>query len=396
MAFMNYDVTLLLAEHIDMDSMASFMLSSKANYRLIRGYEQSIVKAKIAKIVHDPMLMPPLGSLLSSAAPGQSGFDRMVLEPVSFAVAKELESRQHQINTLFSSGSPNPCSRPELMETINRLALFQNLPPNQMERLTDGLKDACAVADRIADCAAFVHLKQKPKTGCLKEGRRSVEHEAHLARQRYIRSLPPIRLAFLTLLASLVGMEYASQRLQSADSDPFWSERVTSVKETFLRHGTVVICALLCPFEAEAEAADTSSSTRPGDSDACRSLPARSESARYYTSQVTEVLGELLEYEGWHWGTSRPAEQDGDARPIPDSLHMTMLQAFQSPEDAEEVDQSPDLEAVEKEDDADAGWLFNIDILDHGTDDGGDNPSPLMAAKPDAREALILKWIKQG
>jgi hypothetical protein len=384
MAFLNYDVAVLLAEHVDMDSMASLMLSSKANYQLIRGYEQSIVKARIAKTVRDPMLRPPLGTLLSSAAPSQPGVGRKVLEPVSFAVAKELESRQHQINTLFGSGSPtSPCGRP-LIEAVNKLAPFQNLPPNQMERLTDGLKDACAVADRIADCAALVHLDQKPETSSLNDA-------VHLARQRYIRSLPPIRLAFLTLLASLVGMEYA-QRLQSTHSDPFGWERVTSVKETFLRHGTVVIGALLGPFQSTTEATKNASSpTRP-----CHFCHARSPSARYYTSQVNEVLADLLEYEGWHWGTSQPGEHDGNVRPVPDSLHMTMLQAFQSPEEeAEEVDQPLDSEDVRKEGDADADWLFNIDILDYDDGNGDEDPAPLMATKLDPREALILKWIKR-
>jgi hypothetical protein len=389
MALISYDITMLIAEHVDMDSMAPFMLSSKTNYQLIRGHERSIVMAKITKMVHDPMLRPPLGALLSSSAPGQPGLNRKVLEPVSFAVARELESRARQINNLLNTRSTRPCGQ-SVMEVINRLALFQNLPPNQMERLIDGFKDACTVADRIADCAAFVHLEQKPKTGHLKDRGWVVEHEVHLARQRYIRSLPPIRLAFLTLLASLMGMKYA-QDLQCPDSDPFQWERVTAFKETFLRHGTVVICALLCP--SEDEATDTSSSNRTGDFGACHSPHARTESARYYTSQVTAVLMELLEYEGGHWEFLQAAEHDGNARPIPDSLHMTMLQAFQGPEEVEEANQGP--EDVEEEENADGDWLFNINVLDHDPDNADDNPSPLMSIKPDPREALILKWIKQ-
>ncbi|KAK4156585.1 hypothetical protein C8A00DRAFT_30550 [Chaetomidium leptoderma] len=385
MALINCDITVLIAEHVDMNSMAPFMLSSKANYQLIRGHERSIVKAKIAKMVHDPMLRPPLGALLSSSALRQPGLDRKVLEPVSFAVAKELESREGRINSLFSSKSTSPCGQP-LMEAINRLAIFQDLPPNHMERLIDGFKDACRVADRIADCAAVVHLEPKPETGGLRDEGWAVEHEVHLARQRYIRSLPPIRLAFLTLLASLTGMEYA-QELQSLDSDPFQWERVTAFKETFLRHGTVVICALLCP--SEAEATDTA-----GGFGACRSPHARSESARYYyTSQVDVVLMELLEYERGRWGSSGFLEHDGNVRPIADSLHMTMLQAFQGFPEAEEVNQLP--EDVEAEEDADAGWLFSINVLDYDTDNANDDPLPRISIKPDPREALILKWIRQ-
>ncbi|KAL2126068.1 hypothetical protein VTI74DRAFT_1829 [Chaetomium olivicolor] len=387
MALISYDVTVLIAEHVDMDSMASLMFSSKTNYQLIKAHERSIVKAKIAKMVHDPMLRPPLGALLSSLAQGQSGLDRKVLEPVSFAVVKELESRERQINSLFSSRSTSPCGQP-LMEVINRLAIFRNLPPNQMERLIDGFKDACTVADRIADCAAFAHLKQEAKTGLLKDLGWAAEHEVHLARQRYIRSLPPIRLAFLALLASLAGMKYA-QVLQSPGADPFQWERVTAFKETFLRHGTVVICALLCP--SDAEDTDTSSSVRTDNFAACHSRRARSESAQYYKSQVASVLMELLEYEGGQWGSSRPAEHDGNARPIPDSLHMTMLQAFQGCEEAKEVDEIPE----DVKQDADGDWWFNSNALDYDTDNVDDNASPLMSIKLDPRDALVLKWIKQ-
>src|SRR5690349_10639139 len=82
MALINYDVTLLIAEHLDMDSMVSLMATCRTNYQLIRGHERSIVKAKIAKLAHDPMLRPPLGALLSSSAPRQPGLDREVLSPL--------------------------------------------------------------------------------------------------------------------------------------------------------------------------------------------------------------------------------------------------------------------------------------------------------------------------
>ncbi|KAK3297921.1 uncharacterized protein B0H64DRAFT_393399 [Chaetomium fimeti] len=378
MALISYDLAVLVAEHVDMDSMASFMLSSKTNYQLIRGHERSIVKAKVGRMVQDPMLQPPLGALLSSlpAAPGRPGPDRKVLEPASFAVANELESRERRINRLFNSRSTSGRS-PALTEIINKLALFQNLPPTQMEHLIDGFKDACRVADRIADCAASVHLEQKPNTGHLRDTKWAIDYDIHLARQRYIRSLPPIRLSFLTLLASLMGMEYAKQ-LQSPHSDPFQWERVTAFKETFLRHGTVVLCALLCPPETEATDAPSPSP----------SPCARSELAGYYSSQVAAVLMELLAYEGGHWGFPRPAEHDGEARPIPDGLHMTMLQAFQGLEEEEAEE--------EEEEDVDGDWLFNINVLDGDMEDVEDDPSSsLPEIKLDPREALILKWIKQ-
>lgn len=385
MALISYDVTVLIAEHVDMDSMVSFMLSSKTNYRLIKGHERSIVKAKIAKMVQDPMLRPPLGALLSSAAPS---LVRKALEPVSFAVAKELESRERRITSIFSPRSTSPCGQP-LLDTISRLALFQTLPPAQMEHLIDGFKDACRVADRIADCAAFVRLEQKSQTGHLKDGGWIVEHEVHLARQTYIRSLPPIRLAFLTLLAGLMGM-ICARELQSPDSDPFHWERVTAFKEAFLRHGSVLICALLCP--SDAEGTDMFTSTRTDGFAAYHSPHARSESARYYASEVAVVFAELLEYEGGHRGPSPPSGHDGNAKVIPDSLHMTMLQAFQSLEEVE-VDQP--REYVEEEEDVDGDWLFSIDVLDYDIDNADDNPSPPMAIQLDAREALILRWVEQ-
>ncbi|KAH6851198.1 hypothetical protein B0I37DRAFT_373440 [Chaetomium sp. MPI-CAGE-AT-0009] len=396
MALISYDLTVLIAEHVDMDSMAPFMLSSKANYQLIRGHERSIVKAKLGRMVRDPMLRPPLGALLSSSSiprgPGLEGLGRRVLDPLSFAVANELELRERRINSLFDSKSTNFRGQ-SLMETINRLSLFQNLPPSRMHRLMDGFKDACRVADRIADCAAAVHLEQKPDTNHLKNKRWIIDHEIHLARQRYIRSLPPIRLAFLTLLSSLMGMEYA-QQLQSPHSDPFQWERVTAFKETFLRHGTVVLCALLCP-PPQTEATETPASRQTGSCAICRhgstSPRAQSEPAGYYTAQVAAVLMELLAYEGGHWGFLRPAEHDGEARPIPDGLHMTMLQAFQCPKEEEAAEEEEDEE--EQEEDVDGDWLFNIAVLDDDTE-ADDGPSPLPQIKPDPREAVILKWIK--
>lgn len=386
MALLSYDITLLIAEHVDMDSLAPLMATSKTNYNLIRSHERSIVKTKIANMVHDPLLTPPLGALLSSATSSQPGLDREVLGPLSFAVATELESRKREINRLFSSRSQAPCAK-SLTEAINRLPLLQNLPVNQTERLIDGFKDACVVADRIADCAALIHLQQEPKTGPLKDRSWAVEQEVHLARQNYIRSLSPIRLAFLALLTSLMGMEYA-QKFQTPDSDPFQWERVVAFEETFLRHGTAIICALLCPSEAEA-------TDRTGDVAAGHPHHARNESAaRYYKSEVNVVLNELLEYEGGHWASSGPAEQDGDARPMLDSLHMIMLRAFQAPEEAQEVDQA--AEDVEEEADDDGDWLFKIDVLSYDVEDGDANPSPLGSTDPDAREALILKWIRQG
>lgn len=389
MALISCDVTVLIAEHVDMDSMAPFMLCSKTIHQLLRGHERSIVKAKITQLVHDSMFRPPLGALLSSSAPDQPGVNRKVLEPMTYDVAKELESRERRINRLFSSGSTSPHGHP-LMETMKRLALFQNLPPCQMERLIDGFKDACRVADRIADCAALVHLEQKPKTGHLEVREGAIQHEVHLARQQHIRSLSPIRLAFLTLLASVIGMQFA-QELPVSDSDPLCWERVIAFKETFLRHGTVVICALLCHSESEVKA--TSSSGVTENFAACHSPHAGSDMARYYTSQIAEVLAELLEYEKGHWDSLRHAEHGTDARPILDSLHMTMLQAFPGREEPEWMDEP--RENVEEEDYAYGNWLFNIGVLDYDTDHGDDNSLTESLIKPDPRESLILEWIKQ-
>ncbi|KAH6613400.1 hypothetical protein F5144DRAFT_661515 [Chaetomium tenue] len=356
MALISHDLTVRIAEHVDMDSMVPLMLSSRTNYQLIRGYERSIVKAKLARMAHDPILNPPLGALLSSSTvpgkPGMGAADRRVLEPGSFAVTAELELRDRRINGLFNPESTTSlCGGRPLTETISRLPLFQNLPPNQMTRLIDGLKDACHVADRIADCAASVHLDQqqdKPTTTTHPKDKNhvpgqqlsAIDHETHLTRQQHIRSLPPIRIAFLTLLASLLGAEYAQQLRHAPHPDPFQWERVTAFKEAFLRHGTVLVAALLgpsgrgtegeCEGEAESntEAATAgtclSSSAQTGDGGgggggggfaACQpdGPRARSGSAtRYYTSQVTAVLMELLAYEGVHWGFLRPAGDEGE------------------------------------------------------------------------------------
>jgi hypothetical protein len=405
MALISYDVTLLIAEHVDMESLLPFMLSCKANYQLIRGHERSIVKAKIANKAHDPTLLSPLGALLSSPAPRQAGLSRNILEPVSFAVAKELESRERQINRLFSSSPPSPCGQP-LMHAIRQLPLFQNLPPHQMDRLIDGFKDACTVADHIADCAALLHPQQQPPK---QQPKWAAEHEIHLTRQSHIHALPPIRLAFLTLLTSLLGMEYAQTLHTPPDSDPFHWERVTAFKETFLRHGTGVVCALLCPPPSSAEGtpsspSSSSSSSRSGAGHAHGHDARGGESARrYYRSQVDAVLAELLEYERGHWASARPAEEEqeeGDARPVEDGLHMTMLRAFRVPEEVEEEEDQPPPEDVAEEEggeDVDGGWLFKIDVLDYDAGDAdGNSMPPRVVIKPDAREAMVLRWVQGG
>ncbi|AEO59097.1 hypothetical protein MYCTH_52892 [Thermothelomyces thermophilus ATCC 42464] len=468
MAVLGRDITLLVSEHVDMDSLARLMLSSRANYRLIRGYERSIVKAKIARLVRDPVLEPPLGAVLSSSTPDRLGLAREVLSPMSFAVARELEARERRIARLLGSpGSPPSGGRPsQITDAIGRLVLFRDLPPRQMERLLDGLRDACRVADRIADCAAPIRLAEEdggdeeeeeeedePWTSDLRRDARqaALEERIHLARQRYIRSLGPVRLAFLALLTSLAGMLYARRppdplhppsapRAPPApdnnnnddDPDPFRWERVIAFKEAFLRHGTVILCALLCPPEkpyhtnmktdADCSPPSTSSSSFSSSSRSTHHEHPRSQPTRYYEAQVAAVLTELLEYEaGGHWQAWRPADQDGGAaRPIPDSLHMTMMQAFRSTEEKGEEEEEEEegkgegkgegKEEGQEDTDGDrrlgAGVVANPSTEEDAVvSDASSSPTtapPLSPPpqiptliQPDSREALILRWVRQ-
>ncbi|KAK4123722.1 hypothetical protein N657DRAFT_645310 [Parathielavia appendiculata] len=389
------DVTVLVAEHLDMDSMLAFMLSSRANYQLIKRHERSIVKAKIASMVFDPVLMPPFGALLSSCPPPQPDMNRNVLDPCTFAIAKELELRERQINTIFIPQSASPHGE-IFLDGLNRLPSYQRLPPDQMECLVDGFKDACRVAARIADCEASVRFKTEKASknvGYYEGGeRRPIEHKVHLARQQFIRSLSPIRLAFLTLLRRLAGMKYARQQFREPYySDTFW-ERITAFEETFIRHGTAVISALLLPSEPAKEphrAQLEALSFGVGHSPPRHS----SKPAEYYASQVDKVLREVLEYEGAYLMSSSPDQPEGDPRPIPDSLHMTVLHAFQASEE-NEVEQR--LKTTNEKEDADGNWLFNIDVtvFDPDSDDAEEYVSPMMLRELDPRDALILKWIR--
>ncbi|KAL2019485.1 hypothetical protein VTK56DRAFT_9601 [Thermocarpiscus australiensis] len=396
MAIINCDITVLIAERVDMDSMLPLMLTCKANYQLVKNHRRSIVKARIANTIHDPLLRPPFGTLLSSLVLDRRAHTRKVLKPLnSLAVAKEVELRARQIDSLFGPKSAGPCGQP-LIKAISQLVHFHDLPPNQMERLVDGFRDACMVADRIADCAAAVQLKKSFGIDRFSHRGYMIEYQVHLDRQEFIRSLSPLRLAFLALLASLAGMSYA-RSLPCLDSDPFQWERVIAFKEAFLRHGTVVLYALLCPSEADGK--DMPSETRPG-----ASLPphARSGLARYYASEVSAVLEELLEYENSDWGssTSADAEDNGTGGDIPDGLHMTLLEAFPLPEEVDEED-APQDEGAENGDEAhgvdddtyalvigildaadmvDASWLFNIDIWSSDSDNVDDNfPPPALS-----------------
>ncbi|KAK4106606.1 hypothetical protein N658DRAFT_520120 [Parathielavia hyrcaniae] len=419
MALANSDVTVLIAEHLNMDSMLSFMLSSRTNYQLARRCERSIVKAKMARTVRDPVLKPPLGTLLSSSPPPPaqpSSMDREVLDPWSFAVAKELESRERRISAIFSPRSASPRGGETLLDGLRQLPPYQHLRPDQTERLVEGLKDACRVADRIADCAASVRLPDQhtpppKKTGGGPGGRDddekrwAVSHKVHLARQEFVRSLSPIRLAFLTLLRRLAGAQYTLRQQQEVwepYSETFW-ERVTALEETFLRHGTAVISALLSPSEpadeahrARQEALEFGVGHSPP--------PHPSASAEYFASQVDMVLREVLAYEGVHVVVSSPPDEleegegeEAHARPIPDSLHMTVLHAFQAPEeesDEEAADRG--LETADEKEDAEGGWPLDIDVnvLDPDSDGAAEDEPPVELWKPDPRDALILRWVK--
>ncbi|KAK4249685.1 hypothetical protein C7999DRAFT_39174 [Corynascus novoguineensis] len=427
MAVINYDITVLIAEHADMESLLALMLSSKTNYLLVKGYERSITKAKMAQLLRDPLLMPPLGVVLSSSSTLRgSRTSREILGPFDFAVAQELEARERRISILLSgssSASSSPCGLPSLLlDAIGHFAPFRDLPPDQTERLLDGLRNACRVSDRIADCAALVHFQEHSESGSSKKGTasRAVEHNrVHLARQQYIRSLCPIRLAFLTLLASLAGMQYyhnAQQQqalIQEDDDDPFRWERVTAFKEAFLRHGTVILWTLLRrPLRTDGAAGTVDLAARHSSSYAHLERGEAPTVAEYYATQVDAVLAELLEYERGHWQQQpglRPIDagnndgdgdgDDGDdnddddddyhgiARPVPDSLHMTMLQAFrdqsQEAREMEEVDRGRENVEDEKDDDG------------REEDTAEDNPLPAMVSHLDLGEELILKWIKR-
>ncbi|KAL2162259.1 hypothetical protein VTH06DRAFT_7172 [Thermothelomyces fergusii] len=348
MAVLSRDITLLVSEHIDTGSLARLMLSCRANYRLIRGYERSIVKAKIARLIRDPALAPPLGAVLSSSAPNRPDLAREVLGPLTFAVARELEAREGRIGRLLGS----PAS--PLASAIGRLALFRDLPPRRMDRLLDGLRDACRAADRIADCAAAVRLaasgagEDAPGTAAAA----ALDERIHLARQRYIRGLGPVRLAFLTLLTSLAGALYARRPADATlgthththddddeDADPFRWERVVAFKEAFLRHGTVILCALL----------------RFGARRRRRRMRMRARRGRHRGK-----------------GEGEGDEDEGDRR----AAGAGGVGISVRPDAPGEMDEA------EEEDEGDVG--------------GAPSPAPPPPSMPpDPREALILRWIRQ-
>jgi hypothetical protein len=50
----------------------------------------------------------------------------------------------------------------------------------------------------------------------------------------------------------------------------------------------------------------------------------------------------------------------------------------------------------EEGEDVDGSWLFKIDVLEYDAGDADGNSVPRVVVKPDAREAMVLKWVQEG
>ena len=413
------DILLDVVEKLSLKDIGALMLTNRATFELIRSYERSIVLAKLRRAIKDPLFWPVDDVFLSST---YISARRIELPPASFFAVQEVEVRARRIDRLWGAASP-------LLESLDRLEPFRDHADGPRQRLLDGLRDACAVVDRIADSAAEAAAP-----------RALIAIKMHRAQQAFIRGLSALRLALVTLLTSLAGMAYMAVH-SGLRSDPEAFERRAAFEETVLRHGTVAMEALLfpsppssaasaarthfhhhdrsyppclecqrrwapAPAPAPAPASAPTQARAPGRSGnnnnsnnnnntvtirriGSPSKPprARGAAARHYAHEVDAALAALREYES---GNAEQGPQDHDnPLVVPHSLLSTLLGAF--PEEQVLREREERLAAEEEEEEED--YEEDDEEYEGSEDDDEDDDEDEDDEVENVRDLLILDWM---
>ncbi|KAG7292180.1 hypothetical protein NEMBOFW57_002215 [Staphylotrichum longicolle] len=304
MALLNADITLLIAEQMDAASIRSLMLTCRANYALLKAYEQSIAKAQISRLIADPALRPLTRPILRSANP-----DGPLLQPLTYGAVQELEYRAATIDRLLVPGHP-------FFTPVLHISLHARLTRTQTARLVDRLRRACQLVDRMADCGAYFRHTDPPQ--------RPVDSDpdadwdgledapTHLARQAFLAGLCALDVACLELLVVCVGTAYLGGgggvgALPAAVDDV--AAQVLGVQEVYLQRGSVALEVFL-PDEEEdeddEEGQEGEEESADADDAAAAAAAAQAEAAFARTARLRAMLDRLLGGDGQDVGLGHP------------------------------------------------------------------------------------------
>ncbi|KAI0852794.1 hypothetical protein F5Y00DRAFT_258051 [Daldinia vernicosa] len=235
MASFPRDLILEIAEKSDIHSLLRLSKTSKEINELLKTYECSLTKSRLADFP-----VPPLGDILSSELRL-----RRLIKYGSFQMLLELNKRKSRIEEILTACPHfNLKSPPGLGELTNP----------QQKRLCALLYRAIAQCDHIADLAANAP-KGPPATQWYKpefiewwvdrglplyyrEKDPYTNYLARPAQQEYIRNLAKQDCTVMYYLMNMMGSCWANSRRDWFLSDPAFYERIIAFKECVLRHGS--------------------------------------------------------------------------------------------------------------------------------------------------------------
>ncbi|KAK4682497.1 hypothetical protein QC764_116700 [Podospora pseudoanserina] len=404
-SLINADITLLIAEQTDLPTLLALASTNKHLNGLINAYEHSIIKSKITTAIPNPLLQPPLGSVLSS----HSSSTRQILPPWSFQVAAELERRHTRTETMFNISTVPPTP---LISAMFRVPSFAALSRQQFTQLVDLFKRACCLADHICDLALLVKIPAMARELSAVDPY-VVQKAIHRTRQGFIKGLEPLDLALLTHLAALGGMAYAEEMGELMSSDPEGLERMVAFKETILREGSAALWGFLHPKEGEVI-----------EGNGPPSLPPRARGSglgRYIAGKVEGVLRDLHAYEmglkerdheeaegegEGEWADKEGMreggwEDDDDDDPfvVLHGLHQTVMSAFPKPVEEPKDDEGDAVIENESEQWEGEGVEYeevDIEGEDVSSEEEGEIEEEEEVFPVEPREQLILEVVRSA
>jgi hypothetical protein len=308
------ELVLQVVKHMDMATLPMFMITNKTNYSLVRSYERSICKAKLA----GSTALATDRNILSS-----SEVYRDVCSPETFPWVCELELRERRITDIIHSGYIDVTSPPGL----------QPLTTIQQRRFIALVERSMRHCDAIADVAAntpdalpeydytLVSAGFWGQAARLPTSMRTrnpfTNTPARSAQIEYLKSLSVEDLAALYVTITAASNGHVQDR-PDIQADPSLAERITVFEECILRHGTWFLWAQVSAQAKKKKWMNTFSEAEDDDTQTERKLACRNLTLREMTGYMLIAgMSELVE---WETG----------AADIPPGLRMSLLEVAES------------------------------------------------------------------